>query len=247
MDRSPGFACGWRLIAILKARFTALGSCLNLAANRNSLAHSTKGTPSQRMAAPTACRHTVSGTVSSRGAFHLSPHGTGSLSVIGECFSLEWWSPQIHTGFPRVRHYSGSLSPGPRSLGTGLSPCIARLPSRFPWTEGFGPDPAAQRRDGGSPLPHVRQRLEAYTRTGLGSCLFARATRAVSVDFLSSGYLDASSPAGLAQACIQLPLGLDPSRVPPFGDPRVEGCLPSPRLIAACHVLLSMSASTVCP
>ena len=38
-----------------------LGSCPNLAANRNSLAHSTKGTPSQRMAAPTACRHTVSG------------------------------------------------------------------------------------------------------------------------------------------------------------------------------------------
>src|SRR5919206_2718056 len=39
----------------------------------NSQAHSSKGTPSPRKA-PTACRHTVSGTLSlpSRGTFHLS-------------------------------------------------------------------------------------------------------------------------------------------------------------------------------
>ena len=47
--------------------------------NTNSQAHSSKGTPSQLLctqgaAAPTDCKHTVSGTVSlpSRGTFHLS-------------------------------------------------------------------------------------------------------------------------------------------------------------------------------
>jgi hypothetical protein len=47
---------------------------LNLAHHRHSPVHSTKGTPSRVKPAPTACRHTVSGTLSlpSRGAFHLS-------------------------------------------------------------------------------------------------------------------------------------------------------------------------------
>ena len=55
-------------------RFGSGPLALNLAAYRNSLAHSTKGTPSQPIAALTACRHTVSGSISlpSRGAFHLS-------------------------------------------------------------------------------------------------------------------------------------------------------------------------------
>ena len=88
-----------------------LGSRLNLAANRNSLAHSTKGTPSQRMAAPTACRHTVSGTVSlpSRGAFHLS------LTVLVRYRSQESvqpWRvvPPASGRIPRVRPYSGKES-----------------------------------------------------------------------------------------------------------------------------------------
>src|SRR3954454_18259918 len=52
---------------------------LKLAANGNSLTHYTKGTPSRHpylriSAAPTACRHSVSGLFHSphRGAFHLS-------------------------------------------------------------------------------------------------------------------------------------------------------------------------------
>ena len=86
-----------------------LGSSLNLAANRNSLAHSTKGTPSQRMAAPTACRHTVSGTVSlpSRGAFHLS------LTVLvryRSSESVQPWRvvPPASDRVSRARPYSGS-------------------------------------------------------------------------------------------------------------------------------------------
>src|SRR5690606_10320535 len=50
--------------------------------------------------APTACRHTVSGTISlrSRGTFH---HSLTVLSAIGHqgIFRLNGWSRQIHTGF----------------------------------------------------------------------------------------------------------------------------------------------------
>ena len=74
---------------------------LNLATKRNSSAHSSIGTPSPAQArAPTACRHTVSGTISLpfRGAFHLS------LTVLvhyrsPKVFSLGKWSPQLPTGF----------------------------------------------------------------------------------------------------------------------------------------------------
>ena len=64
----------------------------------NSLARSTKSTPSHR-SAPILCKHKVSGTISSpsRGAFHLS------LTVLvhyrsPNLFSLGRWSSQIQTG-----------------------------------------------------------------------------------------------------------------------------------------------------
>ena len=84
---------------------------LNLATKRNSSAHSSIGTPSPGLSqAPTACRHTVSGTVSLpfRGAFHLS------LTVLvhyrsPRVFSLGEWSPQLPTGFLVSR---GTQDPG---------------------------------------------------------------------------------------------------------------------------------------
>ena len=107
-----------------------LGSRLNLAANRNSLAHSTKGTPSQRMAAPTACRHTVSGTVSlpSRGAFHLS------LTVLvryRSSESIQPWRvvPPASRRISRVRRYSGSASRGGRGFAYGAF-TLSRRPVR---------------------------------------------------------------------------------------------------------------------
>ena len=109
-----------------------LGSNLNLAAHRNSLAHSTKGTPSQRTAAPTACRHAVSGTVSlpSRGAFHLS------LTVLVRYRSQEStqpWRvvPPDSRRVSRVRRYSGAVLAGESASRTGLSPCSAGLPRPF--------------------------------------------------------------------------------------------------------------------
>ena len=52
-----------------------------------------------RHSPPTACRHTVSGTISlpSQGCFSPFPHGTGSLSVANEYLAL----PDGPGGFPR--------------------------------------------------------------------------------------------------------------------------------------------------
>src|SRR5258706_926720 len=52
-----------------------------------------------RHSPPTACRHTVSGTISlpSQGCFSPFPHGTGSLSVAREHLSFESGLPR----FPR--------------------------------------------------------------------------------------------------------------------------------------------------
>jgi hypothetical protein len=76
---------------------------LNLATQINSLAHYAKGTPSGIVLAdhspPTACEHTVSGTISlpSLGYFSPFPHGTGSLSVVSLYLALGGGPP----GFPR--------------------------------------------------------------------------------------------------------------------------------------------------
>ena len=90
-----------QLFRPLKTRFR-YGSkplVLNLAAYHNSLVHSTKGTPSH-FCALTACKHTVSGSISlpSRGSFHLS---LTVLYAIGRqgVFRLTRWSWLIPTGF----------------------------------------------------------------------------------------------------------------------------------------------------
>jgi hypothetical protein len=68
--------------------------------NANSQAHSSKGTPSPRKA-PTACRHTVSGTISlpSTGYFSPFPHGTSPLSVTREYLGLGGGPPRFTANF----------------------------------------------------------------------------------------------------------------------------------------------------
>ncbi len=152
-----------------------LGSRLNLAANRNSLAHSTKGTPSQRMAAPTACRHTVSGTVSlpSRGAFHLS------LTVLVRYRSRESvqpWRvvPPASRGVSRAPRYSGPETRCQRPSGYGALTLFRRPSQAVPldgWfvTAAEGCGPRLPR-----PTTPARKRPHACTRAGLGWPGFAR-------------------------------------------------------------------------
>ncbi len=78
--------------------------------------------------APTACRHTVSGTISLplQGCFSPFPHGTGSLSVVGEYLALEGGPPRFSQGYTCPDLLRNRSSEFQFSL-TGLSPSMARL------------------------------------------------------------------------------------------------------------------------
>src|ERR1700746_64331 len=93
----------------------------------NSQAHSSKGTQSP-LKAPTACRHTVSGTLSlrSRGTFH---HSLTVLSAIGHqgIFRLNGWSRQIHTGFLGPRATWVILKQAANVSATGVLPSTPGL------------------------------------------------------------------------------------------------------------------------
>ena len=107
---------------------------LNLACERNSPARSTKSTRSPVLQAPTACRRTVSGSLSlpSRGAFHLS------LTVLvhyrsSGVFSLGGWSPLLPTGFHVPRSTRGQTARGSAPFRVrGCYPLRRCFPARFP-------------------------------------------------------------------------------------------------------------------
>ena len=101
MTRSPGFGSIARDYAPLSDSVSLrLPYTVKLATNNKSLTHYTKGTQSLRRA-PTACTHTVSGSISlpSPGFFSPFPHGTGSLSVGQEYLALEDGPPMFRQGF----------------------------------------------------------------------------------------------------------------------------------------------------
>ena len=119
----------------------------------------------------------------SRGAFHLS------LAVLVRYRSSEsvqpgGWSPCFGPGFHVLRPYS-DRRPQSSSFAYGASPAAAGLPCRSARTwffhgRGLGaPGCVPQHRIGNGPS------LGAVS--GLGSRAFAAATRAISVDFSSSG------------------------------------------------------------
>ena len=133
MDSSPGFAsAACDSNRPVQARFRCGSVSLNLAACRDSQAHSTKGTPSHRMGAPAAWGRTVSGALSlpSRGAFHLS---LAVLVRYRSSESVQPWRvvPPASDRVSRARPYSGSRIASPDPSRTGLSPAAAGLPMPF--------------------------------------------------------------------------------------------------------------------
>ena len=173
-----------RLIRHLKGSLSLrLGSNLNLAAYRNSLAHSTKGTPSQRerlLRLLVGTRFQV--------LFH-SPPGvlftfpSRYLFTIGHrrVFRIGGWSPQIPTGF----HVSGGTQvPSHSSRSFAYGTLIL-----FGW-----PSQTIQ-------LERKFMTVKRWPynpRQGISSSWFVlgprslATTRGISVDFFSSGYLDVS-------------------------------------------------------
>jgi hypothetical protein len=108
MARSPGFGSDPSNSSLLldgrpfRTRFRCASTYrLKLATKTNSLTHYTKGTPSPREVAPTACRLPISGSISlpSSGCFSPFPHGTCSLSVAEEYLGLEGGPPTFRQDF----------------------------------------------------------------------------------------------------------------------------------------------------
>src|SRR6266702_5495411 len=100
---------------------------VNLATYHNSQAHSSKGTWSLHISpkadyAPTACRHTVSGTISRPLTGALFTFPSRYLCTIGHqgVFRLRRWSSQIHTGFLGPR---ATWDPARKSLRFHLRGC----------------------------------------------------------------------------------------------------------------------------
>ena len=95
----------------IRFRFDFVTVSLNLACHRNSPAHSTKGTRLHSYGALSACKLTVSGSVSlpSRGSFHLSLTVLFSIGHV-VVFSLLGWSPFLPSGFLVSRRTLDSAS-----------------------------------------------------------------------------------------------------------------------------------------
>ena len=132
MTRSPGFgstACDYAPLSdsvSLRLPYT-----VKLATNSKSLTHYTKGTPSP-LRAPTACTHTVSGSISlpSPGFFSPFPHGTGSLSVGQEYLALEDGPPMFRQGFTCPALLFANLVPRSRFHVRGYHPLRPDFPFR---------------------------------------------------------------------------------------------------------------------
>ena len=111
---------------------------------------------------PTACKHTVSGTISlpSPGFFSPFPHGTGALSVDNEYLALEGGPPVFSQGYScpgvLVVVHRANVS------DTGLSPATAAVSTAFSYVRSVCYHWAAPRS--------------------------LAATGGISVDFFSSGY-----------------------------------------------------------
>lgn len=139
MRRSRGFAstaANWTPFQT-RFRFGCAPAGLNLADDGKSPDHYAKGTRSPwdcSHRALTACRHVVSGSLSSpdRGSSHLSLALLGTLSVAREYLALRdgprGFEP-ASTCRALLRYRIGSVGPSP----TGLSPAVARLSRRFGW------------------------------------------------------------------------------------------------------------------
>ena len=197
-DRSPGFAsteCDYarHLKDSLSLR---LAFKLNLAACRDSLAHSTKGTPSHRQR--------CSGRLRARGfrycftplagCFSPFPHGTGSLSVTGECLALEGGPPCFPPGFtcPAVLRVRPSRGMGVRVRGS--HPLRPAFPCRSAPASLSNRAPGSRPRVRAARNPRWESPWGSPTHRVWAGALSLAATRAISVDFSSSGYLDVSVP-----------------------------------------------------
>ncbi len=183
--------------------------------------------------APTACRHTVSGTISlrSRGTFH---HSLTVLSAIGHqgIFRLNGWSRQIHTGFLGPRATWVSLKRAVNVSATGVLPSTPDLSHVLRLHQRFLTRPTAGRLQKRDPTTPTTQPLPGITRDWFGLIRFRSPLLPESRLFsLPAGtemfHFPAFPPHCL---CVQQRVTAhDDCRVSPFGNPRIKAWLTTPR------------------
>ena len=177
MDSSPGFAsAACDSNRPVQARFRCGSVSLNLAACRDSQAHSTKGTRS-----PSSKRLPLLGGARFQALFH-SPLGvlftfpSRYWFAIGHrrVFSLGGWSPRIRTGF----HVSGTTRvPASEAAGfrvRGSYPLRPAFPCRSATAQLCNSVPGLRPWEWPVPQHRMQQRPQACTCMGLGWCAFAR-------------------------------------------------------------------------
>jgi hypothetical protein len=147
---------------------------VNLATHHNSQAHSSKGTPSphtprtrRKGEALTACRHTVSGTLSQplTGALFTFPSRYWSAIGHQEVFRLTTWSWQIHTELHGLRATRGHYKEDAQVSPTGLSPSTAGHPRPFDYPNVLSLPAHTAAWTSRTPQPHARNACRLSTRT----------------------------------------------------------------------------------
>lgn len=183
--------------------------------------------------APTACRHTVSGTISlrSRGTFH---HSLTVLSAIGHqgIFRLSGWSRQIHTGFLGPRATWVSLKRAADVSTTGVLPSTPDLSHVLRLHQRFLTRPTAGRPQKRDPTTPHAQPLPGLTRIRFGLIRFRSPllpeSRLFSLPEGTEMFHFPSFPPHCL--CVQQRVTAhDDCRVSPFGNPRIKAWLTTPR------------------
>lgn len=183
--------------------------------------------------APTACRHTVSGTISlrSRGTFH---HSLTVLSAIGHqgIFRLSGWSRQIHTGFLGPRATWVSLKRAVDVSATGVLPSTPDLSHVLRLHQRFLTRPVAGRRQKRDPTTPHAQPLPGITHIRFGLIRFRSPllpeSRLFSLPEGTEMFHFPSFPPHCL--CVQQRVTAhDDCRVSPFGHPRIKARLTAPR------------------
>ena len=177
----------------------------------------------------TACKHTVSGTVSLpfRGTFHLS------LAVLVHyrspgVFSLAGWSPRLPTEFHVFRGTNEIRSKASRLSLTGLSPCIAALSRDLRLAAGLVTSMPSGRTACGSYNPRIAT-AAAYHATRVSAVPCSLATTEGMVSFPQPTKMFQFGWCPLPGLCVQPGVPGDWSRrVAPFGNPRINVCTQLP-------------------
>jgi hypothetical protein len=183
--------------------------------------------------APTACRHTVSGTISRPLTGVLFTFPSRYWSTIGHqgVFRLRRWSSQIHTRFLGPRATWDPARESRRFRLRGYHPLRRRFPAPSATRAIYHSPPGQQPRLGGPATP-ATQHLLAITRDRFGLFPFRspllRESRLLSLPVGTEMFHFPTLPP--AALCVQTAVtGHYTRRVSPFGNPRIKVWLPTPR------------------